>query len=184
MLQAISLTRQGKYSKSLDLLEKALSYQPNNVTALVTSGANYANLGRYDDAIRDFEVALMHDPSCENAKKYLESTKQKVEEVRKISDMTSSTLAKRPFESKNSFSRSSTSSDIIVSKKHKALSKYYAGDENWSYVMSEDDEDDDKMENARHSKGKKKKKDKKSHKKKDKKRKKKEVKENKEKLSH
>ena len=168
-IQAITLTRQGKYEKSLNLLKNALSYKPDNVTALVTCGANYANLGKYEEAIEKFEIALLNDPECENAKKYLESTKQKMNQVRNIADIAvSATSAQRVTEGADNYDNRSQSGigNTLVSKKHSALSKYSTGDENWSYVPEDDSDDYENIDELKLSK---RKKEKKSHKKKNKK---------------
>ena len=57
---------------------KALKVDPSNSEALVARGALYANSGKLDPAIKDFEDALEHNPDHKNAKKYMCETLSEV----------------------------------------------------------------------------------------------------------
>ena len=51
---------------------------PSNSEALVARGALYANSGKLEPAIKDFEDALEHNPDHKNAKKYMCETLSEV----------------------------------------------------------------------------------------------------------
>lgn len=169
-------------------MQKALSYRPGHVTALVTSGANQANLGRYGLAMRDFEAALLLDPECANARKYLQSTREKANQVRDISTITAVAQAQRQQEEQerqdrqqgreaSSHNRSSSTSggarDAVLLKAHKSIpTSCSTGDQTWSYVLDEDIcEDFEDSARSKHKKKKVEKSQKKKNKKSDKKRK-------------
>jgi len=57
---------------------QALEVDPNFKDAFVAKGAAYANQGKLESAIEEFERALKIDPDDKNALKYLDATEVKV----------------------------------------------------------------------------------------------------------
>ena len=53
---------------------KALKMDPENVEGLVARGALYANNGKLEVAIKDFEDALKNNPDHKNANRYMSET--------------------------------------------------------------------------------------------------------------
>ena len=56
----------GKYQDALELANKILALKPGSevaAAAFYMRGESYANLGNYDEAIKDFNRALELDPS-------------------------------------------------------------------------------------------------------------------------
>jgi tetratricopeptide (TPR) repeat protein len=80
-VRAVELCRDKEYKTAMDVLQAALEQWPQNVEAIVTSGACNANLGNLDIAVYQFEHALKLDPGNINARKYLEHTKTKLESI-------------------------------------------------------------------------------------------------------
>jgi hypothetical protein len=69
--EGVRVARDGRYELSIELCSNALSLYPDSVDGLVCRAASYANLSKFDLAIRDFQRALELDPTHENAKEYL-----------------------------------------------------------------------------------------------------------------
>lgn len=71
VIEGIAAAREEKYEAAIELCKAALSFLPCSVEAFVCRGASYANVNKKDRAIKDFERALILDPSNQNASQYL-----------------------------------------------------------------------------------------------------------------
>lgn len=71
VMEGIAAARAEKYEAAIELCKAALSFLPCSVEAFVCRGASYANINKNDRAIKDFERALILDPSHLNASQYL-----------------------------------------------------------------------------------------------------------------
>lgn len=80
-IRAVELCRDREYKAAMDVLLTALEQWPQNVEAIVTTGACNANLGNLDVAIHQFEHALKLDPENVNARKYWEQTTAKLDAI-------------------------------------------------------------------------------------------------------
>ena len=69
--EGVQVARDGRYELSIELCSNALGLYPDSVDGLVCRAASYANLSKFDLAIRDFQRALELNPAHENAKEYL-----------------------------------------------------------------------------------------------------------------
>lgn len=83
-IEGIGLCRNSEYIKSLELLKQAIELNSENVDALVTMGACYANLKNYIEAVPLFEKALSLDPEHSNASLYLQKTQSFVLQTSQI----------------------------------------------------------------------------------------------------
>ncbi|XP_018021301.1 uncharacterized protein LOC108677575 [Hyalella azteca] len=63
--------KRGEHNEAFQLLNKALSIDPENVEAFVAKGALLGNMGNFEKAVEDFEKALKYNPEHGNARKYI-----------------------------------------------------------------------------------------------------------------
>jgi len=63
------------------MYEIALEYDPDCSDAHVGKGAAFVNQKEHEKGIREFEKALVIQPTHKNAKIYLEATKRKLQET-------------------------------------------------------------------------------------------------------
>jgi tetratricopeptide (TPR) repeat protein len=71
VMEGIAAARAEKYETAIEYCKAALSFLPCSVEAFVCRGASYANINKNERAIKDFERALILDPSNQNASQYL-----------------------------------------------------------------------------------------------------------------
>jgi Flp pilus assembly protein TadD len=57
----------GRYAEALEILDALLAREPRHVPARINRGVALARTGRFEDAERDYRVALEQDPSNEDA---------------------------------------------------------------------------------------------------------------------
>ncbi|CAB4059818.1 unnamed protein product [Lepeophtheirus salmonis] len=67
----IRYLKSGNNIEAFQCLNQAINIDPQNVEGLVARGALFANLGKYEKAVVDFEKALIEDPFHKNAKQYM-----------------------------------------------------------------------------------------------------------------
>ena len=81
VLEGIAAARDDKYELAIEYCKAALSFIPYSVEAYVCRGASYANLNINDKAIKDFERALVLDPTNQNASQYLKRIRDSTQKV-------------------------------------------------------------------------------------------------------
>lgn len=72
MLQGLNYLKLQEYKKSIEIWNKLLAKEPNNVGALNNVGVAYMSLLKYDDAIKTFEKAIAADPNDQLSKNNLQ----------------------------------------------------------------------------------------------------------------
>lgn len=75
--EGIELARDNQHEKAMKKYDSALELDPNCIEALIARGCLYANTQKLKLAVHDLEEALDIDPDHENAKKYLDTIKEK-----------------------------------------------------------------------------------------------------------
>lgn len=81
VMEGIAAAREEKYETAIEFCNAALSVLPDSVQAFVCRGASYANISKYEKAVKDFERALELDPLNHNASQYLNKIKGKDQRV-------------------------------------------------------------------------------------------------------
>mmetsp|Transcript_69796 Transcript_69796/g.133155 ORF Transcript_69796/g.133155 Transcript_69796/m.133155 type:complete len:146 (+) Transcript_69796:3-440(+) len=76
--EGISRARAGDQKAALERYDAALELCPRHKEGLVGRGAALVNVGRLNDALRDFDLALKLDPNDANAMKYREIARRKI----------------------------------------------------------------------------------------------------------
>src|SRR3989344_3359120 len=69
------LIEEGKFADAIKILDKIVEEDPNNVQAIYLRGQLYAQLGEFEEAIRNYDIALSLTPGNEDilkAKSYVE----------------------------------------------------------------------------------------------------------------
>ncbi len=68
--------KQGEYENAVRSYTRSITAAPRYLPAYLNRGLAYMNLGRYDQAIEDFDVILRQDPGNDQALKYRELAQQ------------------------------------------------------------------------------------------------------------
>lgn len=116
----VQLAKKGKLDEAISAYSKALEVDLECVEGLVARGAAYANQGHYAKAVRDFQAALSVDPSHKNAIKYLEITREKMNQVSAATkqaaassnSVTTATVPPAPSTSTNTSKLLSTNTEV------------------------------------------------------------------------
>jgi len=75
--KAIALYDTGKYAEALDVLKRAVTIQNNFDEGYYWMGKCYEKLGREDDAIQSYQMALLYDKNFTEAREALDKLKIK-----------------------------------------------------------------------------------------------------------
>lgn len=65
---ALRYIKENKLSKALKILNQILKINPENTTALCNKGVAFSKLGKYQKALRYYDLTLNYDPNFEIAK--------------------------------------------------------------------------------------------------------------------
>ena len=68
--------RLGKFEEAIRSYTRAIAAAPRYAPAYMNRGLAYMNVGRYDQAIEDFDMILRQDPENDQAQKYRELAQQ------------------------------------------------------------------------------------------------------------
>ena len=65
--QGTKLSKDGLFGKAIEIWDKALEIDQNDVVVLCNKGQSYSNLSRFDQAIKLFDKSISLDPKNANA---------------------------------------------------------------------------------------------------------------------
>jgi len=92
----IDCAKKGDYKKAMKNYNEALKIDPYNSDAYTAKGAAYVNVNMLEEAVEEFEKALKLNPEHQNARKYLEVTKSKLEEKQRSTEEKLNPPEKKP----------------------------------------------------------------------------------------
>ncbi|KAJ3389716.1 Tetratricopeptide repeat protein 14 [Lobulomyces angularis] len=116
--EGINLLREGQIEKAIKKYTNAIEISPICADAFVARGAALANLEDYKKAITDFKIALKMNPDHPNAKKYLETTKEK----KKLKKQEKKALMKGDYVME--IDAPTTALNLIVSEENNSKNKF------------------------------------------------------------
>ncbi|KAL0485143.1 Ttc14 [Acrasis kona] len=122
VLEGMKYAKKEEYERAMRYYKRASEYEPNNHEAMIGRGVCYANQGKFEQGIKEFEAALEIKPDEANANKFLEATKKKLfrkqqeqsekEKLKELEDLLNIKKKKR-----SSASSTSTSSSTLKEEK-------------------------------------------------------------------